>query len=58
MITGDKLETAQNIAVACHLVGPETDIQPESSIEECIEQFKQSRLIQITGNHGKLCIPP
>ena len=42
MITGDKLETARNIGLACNLIDADmqTVFKPEYNLEECIENFQ------------------
>jgi phospholipid-translocating P-type ATPase (flippase) len=56
MITGDKLETAKNIGLACNLIDP--DMSPQlsegGSLEEAAEAFADSRLIEVTGSWAKL----
>ena len=50
MITGDKLETAKNIGLACNLIDP--DMIPSfasADIDECVKEFQRSRLVEITG---------
>ena len=56
MITGDKLETAKNIGLACNLI--EADMQPQlnknTSLQEYMSAFAEARLIEITGQWAKL----
>lgn len=56
MITGDKLETAKNIGIACNLIDP--DMSPAfkagQSVEEAVEAAASSRLLEITGQWAKL----
>eukprot|EP00462_Mataza_sp_D1_P024450 CAMPEP_0175135858 /NCGR_PEP_ID=MMETSP0087-20121206/8961_1 /TAXON_ID=136419 /ORGANISM="Unknown Unknown, Strain D1" /LENGTH=1356 /DNA_ID=CAMNT_0016418565 /DNA_START=258 /DNA_END=4328 /DNA_ORIENTATION=+ len=56
MITGDKLETARNIGLACNLI--DSDMQPQfqpgGSVEDCIRAYSDSRLIEITGQWASL----
>lgn len=51
MITGDKLDAAKTIGLACNLIDP--DMLPEvnegDDIVKVAAAFKQSRLIQVTG---------
>jgi len=55
MITGDKLETAKNIGLACNLIDP--DMIPSFSsadIQECAKEFQRARLVEITGSWASL----
>jgi magnesium-transporting ATPase (P-type) len=56
MITGDKLETAKNIGLACNLIDP--DMPPQlkkgSTMKEASDAFAQSRLIEVTGQWAEL----
>jgi len=51
MITGDKLETARNIGLACNLI--DADMQPQihagDTLATAMSAFSDSRLIQVTG---------
>jgi phospholipid-transporting ATPase len=51
MITGDKLETAKNIGLACNLIDP--DMSPQvrvgDTLEEVASAFSNARLIEVTG---------
>ena len=51
MITGDKLETARNIGLACNLI--DADMQPQihagDTLATAMSAFADSRLIQVTG---------
>jgi hypothetical protein len=51
MITGDKLEAARNIGLACNLI--DMDMVPrfrdDASIDQNIDSFQNSRLIEVTG---------
>jgi magnesium-transporting ATPase (P-type) len=51
MITGDKLETARNIGLACNLI--DADMQPQikagHSLSEAMAAYADSRLIHVTG---------
>jgi hypothetical protein len=51
MITGDKLETAKNIGLACNLIDPDMAprIRPGMSVDETIESVRNSRLLEVTG---------
>lgn len=57
MITGDKLEAAKNIGLACNLLDP--DMMPQfdsqTSLEDCIERFHDQRLLEVTGQWASLC---
>ena len=52
MITGDKLETAKNIGLACNLIDPDMTPQIKSgdSLEDTAKAFSNSRLIEVTGS--------
>jgi magnesium-transporting ATPase (P-type) len=62
MITGDKLETAKNIGMACNLI--DADMQPSLNLDmrmddrqmirKCIEEFQTSRLLEVTGQWSKV----
>jgi len=62
MLTGDKKDTAKNIAMACCLIDP--DMSPEmnlsahasgsSGILDPAQAFQQNRVIEITGDWAKL----
>lgn len=56
MITGDKVETAKNIGIACNLIDP--DMQPDfdssTTIEEAVAEFQNSRLIEVTGQWAEM----
>lgn len=56
MITGDKLETARNIGLACNLIDADMapTFQPGFSLQECIDSFHSSRLIEVTGAWANL----
>jgi magnesium-transporting ATPase (P-type) len=56
MITGDKLETARNIGLACNLIDADmqTTFRPEYSLAECIESFQNCRLVEVTGSWASL----
>eukprot|EP00808_Paulinella_micropora_P013493 g57589.t1 len=56
MITGDKLEAAKNIGLACNLIDAdmEPSIGPEDSVQEVMKAFQGSRLLQITGQWASL----
>lgn len=56
MITGDKLETAKNIGLACNLIDPDMEpkIEASSTMEEMAEGFNSSRLLEITGQWGNI----
>lgn len=50
MITGDKLETAKNIGLACNLIDP--DMIPSftsGDVETVVQEFQRARLVEITG---------
>lgn len=51
MITGDKLDTAKNIGMACNLIDAdmEPSFDPNDKLETCVQSFSESRLIQVTG---------
>ena len=51
MITGDKLETAKNIGLACNLIDPDMipNMENEKTIDATAQSYKDSRLIEITG---------
>lgn len=51
MITGDKLETAKNIGIACNLIDPDMQavLSPDDDLSDCIDKFQNSRLIEVTG---------
>lgn len=52
MITGDKLETARNIGLACNLIDADMQAQfgPQYNIQELMQSYHNARLIEITGN--------
>ncbi len=56
MITGDKLETARNIGLACNLI--DADMQPQfksgDKIDGAVSAFANSRLIEVTGEWAAL----
>ena len=56
MITGDKLETAKNIAVACNLI--DADMMPQLSadtdLNTLVQACSNSRLLEITGQWADL----
>lgn len=56
MITGDKLETAKNIGIACNLIDPDMSpvFSPEDDLANCIDKFQNSRLIEVTGQWASL----
>ena len=56
MITGDKLETAKNIGIACNLIDPDMSpvFTPEDDLAACIEKFQNSRLVEVTGQWASL----
>jgi magnesium-transporting ATPase (P-type) len=56
MITGDKLETAKNIGIACSLIDPDMEVQlPENgTMDDCVKAYSQARLIQVTGAWSKM----
>jgi magnesium-transporting ATPase (P-type) len=56
MITGDKLETAKNIGIACNLIDPDMSavFTPEDDLATCIDKFQNSRLIEVTGQWASL----
>jgi len=52
MITGDKLETAKNIGIACNLIDPDMEVASNKkfdSIEDLVQASNDSRLIEVTG---------
>lgn len=57
MITGDKLETAKNIGIACNLIDPDMQavFAPTDKLSECIDKFQNSRLIEVTATWVSLC---
>lgn len=60
MITGDKLETAKNIGIACNLIDPDMSavFTPEDDLATCIDKFQNSRLIEVTGQWASLTQDP
>ncbi len=57
MITGDKLETARNIALACNLVDADMTMggmEAGKTLEESIAMFSESRLVEVTGHWASL----
>mmetsp|Transcript_12746 Transcript_12746/g.19092 ORF Transcript_12746/g.19092 Transcript_12746/m.19092 type:complete len:1460 (+) Transcript_12746:82-4461(+) len=65
MLTGDKRETAKNIAMACNLIEPDMialkipeNIQAQGALEEfrinSAQALSENRLIEITGKWAKL----
>jgi magnesium-transporting ATPase (P-type) len=56
MITGDKLETARNIGLACNLI--DSDMQPQITVGDTVQSamtaLENSRLIEITGEWNNL----
>jgi magnesium-transporting ATPase (P-type) len=56
MITGDKLETAKNIGMACNLINADMvpHISPDMKLKDACRAFSESRLIEITGQWCKL----
>mmetsp|Transcript_11120 Transcript_11120/g.21123 ORF Transcript_11120/g.21123 Transcript_11120/m.21123 type:complete len:1543 (+) Transcript_11120:74-4702(+) len=56
MITGDKLETAKNIALACNLIDPNMvpSLDPAMDLDEMAKCISNSRLIEITGQWANL----
>eukprot|EP00457_Paulinella_chromatophora_P000244 gb/GEZN01000244.1/.p1 GENE.gb/GEZN01000244.1/~~gb/GEZN01000244.1/.p1 ORF type:complete len:1614 (-),score=328.46 gb/GEZN01000244.1/:227-5068(-) len=56
MITGDKLEAAKNIGLACNLIDAdmEPSIRAEDDVKEVMKAFSSSRLLQITGQWAGL----
>lgn len=56
MITGDKLETARNIGLACNLI--DADMQPQLKsgvdLEGALDAFENARLIEVTGEWANL----
>lgn len=51
MITGDKLETARNIGLACNLIDSDMQVvfEPGTDLRGVVENFHASRLIEVTG---------
>ena len=48
--SGDKLETAKNIGLACNLIDP--DMIPSfasADVDQVVQEFQRTRLIEITG---------
>ena len=56
MITGDKLETAKNIGLAANLIDPDMEpkIDANNTMEQCVHEFNNSRLLEITGQWSSL----
>lgn len=56
MITGDKLDTAKNIGMACNLIDADMEpcFDPNENLEACVQSFSDSRLIQVTGKWASL----
>lgn len=56
MITGDKLETARNIALACNLVDADMTVTaPQSAtLDDAAKQFGNARLVEVTGQWASL----
>eukprot|EP00808_Paulinella_micropora_P016094 g82103.t1 len=56
MITGDKLEAAKNIGLACNLIDADMEpiINPMDDMSVVIKSFQSSRLVQITGLWAEL----
>ena len=56
MITGDKLETAKNIGLACNLIDADMlpDVSACGSLQALIDQCGNSRLLEITGQWADL----
>lgn len=56
MITGDKLETAKNIALACNLIDSdmEPNIPSEGSLLDLVNALDSRRLVEITGEWSEL----
>jgi len=58
MITGDKVETARNIALACNLI--DADMQPQipsaGDIKDLSSAVANARLIEITGDWAKFAV--
>jgi magnesium-transporting ATPase (P-type) len=56
MITGDKLETARNIGMACNLI--DSDMAPQiedgDDVKKCLDAFNNARLLEITGQWASL----
>lgn len=60
MITGDKLETAKNIGLACNLIDADMSpsIKPGDSLEDVVHSFNNSRLIEVTGQWSHMADDP
>jgi len=56
MITGDKLETAKNIGLACNLIDPDMIpvIKPNMSLSQMCECYSTARLIEVTGQWASI----
>lgn len=56
MITGDKLETAKNIGLACNLIDPDMlpSLKADASLDELTTEFSNARLLEITGQWASL----
>eukprot|EP00457_Paulinella_chromatophora_P000134 gb/GEZN01000134.1/.p1 GENE.gb/GEZN01000134.1/~~gb/GEZN01000134.1/.p1 ORF type:complete len:1594 (-),score=227.78 gb/GEZN01000134.1/:1866-6419(-) len=60
MITGDKLEAAKNIGLACNLIDADMEavINAEEGLGDVMQSFQGSRLMQITGQWAELTGDP
>eukprot|EP00808_Paulinella_micropora_P029694 g29305.t1 len=60
MITGDKLEAAKNIGLACNLIDADMEptINPLDDMANVMQSFQSSRLMQITGLWAELVQDP
>ena len=58
MITGDKLQTAKNIGLACNLINADMipDIPKGSDLFTAANVAAQSRLVEITGVCVCMCV--
>ncbi len=56
MITGDKRDTAKNIAMACCLIDP--DMSPDLEGDDVKRMYQENRLIEVTGDWAKLSNDP
>ena len=56
MITGDKLEAAKNIALACNLIDPDMSpkVHEDDSQADVLKAFNHTRLIEVTGQWASI----
>eukprot|EP00808_Paulinella_micropora_P007559 g34298.t1 len=56
MITGDKLEAAKNIGLACNLIDADMEptISANDTVTDVMQAFSKSRLLQVTGQWAAL----